>query len=147
MLLFIMIVFITKQYSNNMVIVLLSAIVGTNILASINIIYSQEGMSTSRRTPKAKAIKDVQNDEDVPVIDSEDTKNTAFASLQDLIGKDGVDGLSLDTDNLMSKQKVLSESMDAMVPLIDKANKLVGSINTDQFDKISGLFDRFKPKV
>lgn len=147
--------FLTKHYNSNMVIVFLSAIIGTNLIYAIGNSHMKEGMSTSRRSKKSKvkAIKIIEeNDDDdyedennkAPAIDRTETNKAAFTSLQDMLGKQGIKNLNSDTTDLIEKQNSLSESMKAMGPLMDQANKMLEKVDIEKMTKMSSILNKFK---
>jgi hypothetical protein len=66
----------------------------------------------------------------------------AYDNLQNIIGKDGVKGLTNQTKDLMEQQKVLMNNMKDMEPLIKSAQGFMNQImGSGGLDGISKLFD------
>lgn len=58
-------------------------------------------------------------------VDKSKTIENAYASLDNMIGPDGVNKLSKDTENLLKKQNQLINTVQHMGPMMDNMNKLV----------------------
>ena len=151
--LFIVIAGLTKYFSNNMSIVLLLSLVITNsyfIIKNIRNYNIQEGFKDKSKTSKSSKsskntnMTDTDTDEnDIPTIDADRTNNSAFSSLQGMLGKEGLDGLTTDTLKLVDTQKQLKESMESLKPMMDTANGMLNSIDLKSMNKIGGMLKKF----
>ena len=75
-------------------------------------------------------------------VDYAQTLGQAYDNLQNIIGKDGVKGLTTQTKDLMEQQKVLMNNMKDMEPLIKSAQGFMDQImGGGGLDGISKLFD------
>lgn len=75
-------------------------------------------------------------------VDYAQTLGQAYDNLQNIIGKDGVKGLTNQTKDLMEQQKVLMNNMKDMEPLIKSAQGFMSQImGSGGLDGISKLFD------
>jgi len=75
-------------------------------------------------------------------VDYAQTLGQAYDNLQNIIGKDGVKGLTNQTKDLMEQQKVLMNNMKDMEPLIKSAQGFMNQImGSGGLDGISKLFD------
>lgn len=75
-------------------------------------------------------------------VDYAQTLGQAYDNLQNIIGKDGVKGLTSQTKDLMEQQKVLMNNMKDMEPLIKSAQGFMDQImGGGGLDGISKLFD------
>lgn len=64
-------------------------------------------------------------DVETSYVDKSKTIENAYASLDNMIGPDGVNKLSKDTENLLKKQNQLINTVQHMGPMMDNMNKLV----------------------
>ena len=67
---------------------------------------------------------------------------TAYKNLQGLLGKDGIKGLTSQTNKLLAQQKNLMGSLKHMGPIIDDAQNTLKGFNLAGITK---LFDKQKP--
>ena len=75
-------------------------------------------------------------------VDYAQTLGQAYDNLQNIVGKDGVKGLTNQTKDLMEQQKVLMNNMKDMEPLIKSAQGFMGQImGSGGLDGISKMFD------
>lgn len=88
---------------------------------------SKEKMSSIN--PKSLDDTDVETS----YVDKSKTIENAYASLDNMIGSDGVNKLSKDTENLLKKQNQLINTVQHMGPMMDNMNKLVKGM-----DNLSG---------
>ncbi len=155
-LIFILIAYLTTYFSKNMTIVLLSALIVTNmVIATRSMGKKIEGMTGDKKDDKGKDDKgkDVKVKDDV-TIDEEFVSNTdedesgkssinyaatlenAYDNLDSLIGKDGIDKMSQDTAKLVAQQNKLLKNLENMAPLLDNAGKLLNAMPIDGINKI-----------
>jgi hypothetical protein len=88
---------------------------------------------------------DKSNGDDGPVgnnINYSETLETAYKNLQGLLGKDGIKGLTSQTNKLLAQQKNLMGSLKHMGPIIDDAQNTLKGFNLAGITK---LFDKQKP--
>ena len=75
-------------------------------------------------------------------VDYAQTLGQAYDNLQNIVGKDGVKGLTNQTKDLMEQQKVLMNNMKDMEPLIKSAQGFMSQImGSGGLDGISKMFD------
>lgn len=79
------------------------------------------------------------NDENVNV-DSSKTIEGGYASIDNILGKKGVDRLSADTERLMARQDQLMKTVDNLGPMMKQMNSIIGGIGEDGGgDKLLGI--------
>ena len=71
-------------------------------------------------------------------IDYASTLEDAYGDLDSILGKDGIKGLTTDTQKLMEQQMQLADALKGMAPLIGDAKKMLAGMD------ISGLTDMAK---
>ena len=145
---FILLAFLTRYFSDNMIIILLTAMIGTSILYITNFsIKVKEGLKnqTVQQDTKQQALNEVKDDEvdDSPKIDRGKTNKIAFQSLQDMLGKEGVNGLQNDTADLIKRQDELKKSMESLAPMMETAQNVLNSIDMNSMGKITNMLDKF----
>ena len=64
-----------------------------------------------------------------PTMNYRGTVETAYNSLEDLLGSDGVKNMSLDTAKLTNQQDQLMEAMNQMEPMMKTASKMMEKFN------------------
>ena len=142
---FIIIGFLTTYFSKNMIVVLLVAMISTNFLvmsrsASQRIV---EGMGNKGRkaTKDMKDMKDKEepegNDEvheqematgSPTKLDEADTVEKAYENLENILGKEAIQGMSDETDELAKKQQKLAGMIKNMAPMMQNVNKMMDNM-------------------
>lgn len=96
----------------------------------------------------------LDDDEDLPVnnrVDYAKTLEKAYDNLENLVGKDGVSGLTSQTNVLMEQQQMLMENMKSMEPLLKTAQSFLDKIESSSmgklFEKIPGISSMFSGGV
>lgn len=163
-IIFILITYLTTYFSKNMIVVLLSALVGTNmIIASRMVGRKIEAMTTrdggdesgndggksdgnddvnasgninGKSNGKNGAPKKKETYTNKSDINYAATLENAYDNLDNLIGKDGIDKMSTDTAKLVSQQNKLLKNLENMAPLLENAGKLLNSMPVDSINKI-----------
>jgi hypothetical protein len=73
--------------------------------------------------------EDMEEEEIGGRIDYASTLEQAYDNLQGMIGNDGIQSLTKDTQNLISQQKSLMGTMSDMGPMLKMAKETLGSFN------------------
>ena len=92
----------------------------------------------------------INDEDDLPVnnrVDYAKTLETAYDNLENLVGQDGVRGLTSQTNTLMDQQQKLMENMKSMEPLLKTAQSFLDKFESSSmgkmFDKIPGMSAMF----
>jgi hypothetical protein len=92
----------------------------------------------------------LDDDDDLPVnnrVDYAKTLEKAYDNLENLVGKDGVNGLTSQTNVLMEQQEKLMENMKSMEPLLKTAQSFLDKFESSSmgkiFEKIPGMSSMF----
>ena len=92
----------------------------------------------------------LDDDEDLPVnnrVDYAKTMEKAYDNLENLVGQDGVKGLTSQTNVLMDQQQKLMENMKSMEPLLKTAQSFLDKFESSSmgklFEKIPGMSSMF----
>lgn len=76
-------------------------------------------------------------------IDHAATIEEAYGNLSNILGSDGIKGLTNDTQKLMKQQLHLAEAMKGMMPVVEQAQNMMKGLDLKSFD-IKGLADMAK---
>ena len=144
---FVVLGYLSSYFSKNMIVNLLVAILGTNILMTNKPLREglenggEEGFSEDdeegfkemkpakyggRRKKKKKAWEE-ENDEDdgVARIDSAATMAATYKNLESVLGTGGMRNLAKDTKSLVEQQKGLMKSVEQMQPMMKQLGGMV----------------------
>ena len=171
-MLFFLVGFLTSYFSKNMIIVLLTAILSTNLLigskkASGSLLL--EGMKGNKgeeddeqEDEEDDKKKDDEEDEDEkfttlkPLSPASIDKNksdtgldytgsleAAYDNLDKLLSSDALSKMSKDTQTLAEKQNKLMGNINKLTPMIQSAQDMMSSLDNN---KIEGLMEKFLTK-
>ena len=76
-------------------------------------------------------------------IDYSTTLEQAYDNLEKMLGSDGLNNLSADTNKLMSQQQKLFSTVDKMLPMIDKAQCMLKGLDMDKINSLVGMTEKF----
>jgi uncharacterized protein YpmB len=76
-------------------------------------------------------------------IDYSTTLEQAYDNLEKMLGSDGLNNLSADTNKLMSQQQKLFSTVDKMLPMIDKAQGMLAGLDMDKINSLVGITEKF----
>lgn len=153
LLFFIALGILTTFFSKNMIIVLVVAIVGTNVLFAGNAV--REGLVVNKEVdegedekggrksdnsekftqiniPSSKPSAATETEEDESIgkrIDYASTFEQAYDNLQQMLGPDGIKGLSKETQNLAHQQKSLIGTLNDMAPVLKTAKETLDTMS------------------
>jgi hypothetical protein len=88
--------------------------------------FTQKNIPSSKPAPVSE---DMEEEEIGGRIDYASTLEQAYDNLQGMIGNDGIQSLTKDTQNLISQQKSLMGTMSDMGPMLKMAKETLGSFN------------------
>jgi len=155
-IIFTLIAYLSTYFSKNMIVVLLTALVSTNMIIASRVMGQKvvEGMSGSKKKDESEKPEIDEDQEKKSTIENNDkgsnkekytnksdinyaaTLENAYDNLDSLIGKDGIDKMSQDTAKLVSQQNKLLKNLENMAPLLENAGKLLDSMPIDGISKI-----------
>ena len=163
LMVFIAVAALASHFSKNMIVVLGSALIGTNILYASS--RMREGFST-KKTNAEDATKDemekeeaagqqqnkkrsnkevediVEEDFEVktPRIDYAATMEQAYDNLNKMLGEGGMKNLTKDTKGLMDQQKELMQQLKDFAPLMEQAGNMLDKLGG--MDNLKGLIGK-----
>jgi hypothetical protein len=111
----------------------------------------QNGKKTTTKEPMTElSPASLDDEDDLPVnnrVDYAKTLEKAYDNLEDLVGKDGINGLTSQTTVLMDQQQKLMENMKSMEPLLKTAQSFLDKFESSSmgklFEKIPGMSSMF----
>ena len=167
---------LTSYFSKNMIVVMLAAIVFTNLLV---------GSKKASRTPLLEGLenegddhgddddddkhddddegkhekkdKDAltnlnpaslggNNDDDADELDFPGSLEAAYDNLDKLLSSDAINKMSADTQKLADKQHKLMGNIEKLEPLMQNAQKMMNGLNTGKIDKLVGQYMNMEPR-
>ena len=171
LLFFISVGMLTTFFSKNMIVVLAVAIVATNILFAGNAV--REGLTNAKadeeedekkakankmqeksetftqiNIPSSKPADATESEEDEAIgkrIDYASTLEQAYDNLQQMLGPDGIKGLSKETQSLVHQQKSLIQNLNDMAPVLKTAKETLDTMSGSMpdFGNIQSLMKSF----
>ena len=145
--------FLTSYFSKNMIIVLLTALVATNLFATSRSIYvitnNKEGLENLKekekknKTSLKKAIKKTKVNSEAKgfenkkggkkhKLDYAGTLEEAYDNLDNLLSSEAMNNMSNDTQRLAKKQKELMKNMRKIEPMMKQAGKMLEGLDTSR---------------
>ena len=110
----------------------------------------QKDAATTKEPMTELSPASLDDDDDLPVnnrVDYAKTLEKAYDNLENLVGKDGVNGLTSQTNVLMEQQQKLMENMKSMEPLLKTAQSFLDKFESSSmgklFEKIPGMSSMF----
>ncbi len=158
LMVFIAVAALASHFSKNMIVVLGSALIGTNILYASS--RMREGFDTKEIRKKAedaakdemekeeapkkkkRSNKEVEEDFEVktPRIDYAATMEQAYDNLNKMLGEGGMKNLTKDTKGLMDQQKELMQQLKDFAPLMEQAGNMLDKLGG--MDNLKGLMGK-----
>lgn len=147
---FIVIGLLSTYFSKNMTINLIVAIISTNIFATHRLVY--EGMTSKKKSKKNKKVKSKKKSKEDEAmgnrIDYAETMKQAYGNLQDVLGKEGMSGLTKETKQLVDQQKHLMTTMKDIGPMVDMAKKTLSGLDMgsmkEALSNVTGMMNSMK---
>jgi len=110
----------------------------------------QKNAATTKEPMTELSPASLEDEDDLPVnnrVDYAKTLEKAYDNLENLVGKDGVNGLTSQTNVLMDQQQKLMENMKSMEPLLKTAQSFLDKFESSSmgklFEKIPGMSSMF----
>ena len=112
--------FLTHQFSKNMIVVLLTAMLATNLLMSSRV---REGMEGAKEEEEEEEEEKKEGGE--PYVDKAATAKENYSEFEAQIGGEGMKQITQETKELLSQQKELMSAMEGMAPVMQQASNLM----------------------
>jgi hypothetical protein len=146
-IIFTLIAYLTTYFSKNMIIVLLIALISTNMIISTRLLRVMEGFKDGEDKNDEKKEDKKEDKKDSPKKDGYTNKNDinyaatveqAYQDLDKLIGQDGIDKMTQDTAKLVDQQSKLLKNLENMTPLLENAGKLLDTLPLNGMNDVQG---------
>ena len=159
LMVFIAVAALASHFSKNMIIVLGSALIGTNVLYASS--RMREGMENQKKDiedavkrkkkdtmavregkPDNAELEEVEEDVEVktPRVDYAATMEIAYDNLNKMLGEGGMQNLTKDTKGLMDQQKELMKQLKDFAPLMEQAGSMLDKLGG--MDNLKGLMGK-----
>jgi hypothetical protein len=166
--------FLSTYFSKNMIIIMIIAMISTNLLVGSKLLGSyKEGMATNNAVSSSGSMKKGDNKKKSKVIDnmatlspsnidgSDDdttdeiqgpkpkinyasTLESAYDNLDKLLSSDSINKMTADTQRLAEKQQLLMGNIEKLVPFIGKAESLLNNMGSD---KMGGMLEKMQEQM
>jgi hypothetical protein len=167
LMVFIAVAALASHFSKNMIVVLGSALIGTNILYASSrmregfkegnankdkekksheisnaMAKKKEQMAVSDGKPDNVELEEVEEDVEVktPRVDYAATMEIAYDNLNKMLGEGGMQNLTKDTKGLMDQQKELMKQLKDFAPLMEQAGSMLDKLGG--MDNLKGLMGK-----
>jgi hypothetical protein len=147
---------LTSYFSKNMIIIMVVAMIGTNLLMSIRRL-PKEGFEGNKKTddtgvaPASAAEDETEATGAKPKLDYASTVEKAYDNLDKLLGSDALMKMGEQTQHLAERQANLMKTMEGMAPLVQKAGTMLEGLNVggmgDMMEKMMGQLSGFDKNV
>tara|TARA_Y100001935_G_C17308364_1_gene513950 strand:- start:1570 stop:2199 length:630 start_codon:yes stop_codon:yes gene_type:complete len=163
--LFFLVGLLTSYFSKNMIVVMLVAIIATNLLVGgkqISRTPLLEGLKNKKgedhedgeedhddeddkedKEPLSSLKPTTVNDEDAE-LDFPGSLEAAYDNLDKLLSSDAINKMSADTQKLAEKQQKLMGNIEKLEPMMNDAKKMMESLNNG---KIESMMEKFLPSA
>jgi hypothetical protein len=138
--------FLMTYFSKNMIIVLLVAMLSTNLFISSRLLHPiiKEGMNGTKKKKKEdnkeNEDEDDESNENTGKLDAKATQDAAHENLQNIIGGNNIQKMSEDTQKLMSNQNDLHKSLESIIPAVNESMATLEKFGG--MDKLTGMIDK-----
>ncbi len=131
---FILVGFLTYQFTKNMSIVLFTSIVATALFSNMKHKFV-ENMENNKKEAgdDVEEMEDADEDEDEEEeeegmsgkIDYQKTLTDSYANLNKMVGGEGMKQMTKDSERLIATQKQLSQNMENLKPMLENAQNMI----------------------
>jgi len=118
---------------------------GGDITNAIDNIKSTISSATGTTPTASTESMNVMSNKKRNRIDYASTVQDAYEDLNNMLGQDGIKGLTLDTNRLIEQQAQLANAMKNMTPLVKTAKELLNGFNFEGMNDISNMAKQFMP--
>ena len=131
-ILFVVIGLLAHNYTKNMIVVLVVAILGAGIFS--HFIRVNEGMSNTEREEDEEPEEDMEKFNSSHV-DKATTMSKNLENIKSIVGRGGIEKMTRETAALMKQQNKMLENMERLKPLTEQATGLVNKLEGSQLLK------------
>tara|TARA_B100000575_G_C23129274_1_gene654733 strand:+ start:174 stop:758 length:585 start_codon:yes stop_codon:yes gene_type:complete len=146
---FLILGYLTSYFSKNMIVVMLAAIILTNLFVSSRYLGQKpllEGME-SKENASPKPVDEAEEQAEAtgkPKVDYSATLEAAYDNIDKLLSSDALSNMSNETQRLAEKQQKLMGNIAKLEPMMQKAGSLLEGLD---MGKMSGLMTNLDKKL
>ncbi len=132
-ILFVVIGLLAHNYTKNMIVVLVVAILGAGIFS--HFIRVNEGMSNTEEEEDEEAPEEEMEKFNSSHVDKATTMSKNLENIKSIVGRGGIEKMTRETAALMKQQNKMLENMERLKPLTEQATGLVNKLEGSQLLK------------
>lgn len=103
--------------------------------------FSKNKKAGFHNAKKGSSFKDAAPVNGNSRIDYATTLESAYTNLDTILGSDGINSLTKDTQKLMSQQQKLFDTVQGMLPAINQAREMMSTIDMSQLSGLANMAD------
>ena len=144
---FLILGYLTSYFSKNMIVVMLAAIILTNLFVSSRYLGKKpllEGME-SKENASPKPVDEAEEQAEAtgkPKVDYSATLEAAYDNIDKLLSSDALSNMSNETQRLAEKQQKLMGNIQKLEPMMNNAAGLLDKLDTGKMTQIIGSLER-----
>lgn len=132
-ILFVVIGLLAHNYTKNMIVVLVVAILGAGIFS--HFIRVNEGMSNTEEEEDLEDEAEAAEEFNSSHVDKASTVSKNLENIKSIVGRGGIEKMTRETAALMKQQNKMLENMERLKPLTEQATGLVNKLEGSQLLK------------
>jgi hypothetical protein len=132
-ILFVVIGLLAHNYTKNMIVVLVVAILGAGIFS--HFIRLNEGMSNTEEEEDLEDEAEAAEEFNSSHVDKASTVSKNLENIKSIVGRGGIEKMTRETAALMKQQNKMLENMERLKPLTEQATGLVNKLEGSQLLK------------
>ena len=132
-ILFVVIGLLVHNYTKNMIVVLVVAILGAGIFS--HFIRVNEGLSNTEREEEEEEPEEDTEKFNSSHVDKATTMSKNLENIKSIVGRGGIQKMTRETAALMKQQNKMLENMERLKPLTEQATGLVNKLEGSQLLK------------
>lgn len=143
---FLILGYLTSYFSKNMIVVMLAAIILTNLFVSSRYLGKKpllEGME-SKENASPKPVDEAEEQAEAtgkPKVDYSATLEAAYDNIDKLLSSDALSNMSNETQRLAEKQQKLMGNIAKLEPMMQKAGSLLEGLDMGKMTQLIGSLE------
>lgn len=143
---FLILGYLTSYFSKNMIVVMLAAIILTNLFVSSRYLGKKpllEGME-SKENASPKPVDEAEEQAEAtgkPKVDYSATLEAAYDNIDKLLSSDALSNMSNETQRLAEKQQKLMGNIQKLEPMMQKAGSLLEGLDMGKMKQLIGSLE------
>lgn len=143
---FLILGYLTSYFSKNMIVVMLAAIILTNLFVSSRYLGQKpllEGME-SKENASPKPVDEAEEQAEAtgkPKVDYSATLEAAYDNIDKLLSSDALSNMSNETQRLAEKQQKLMGNIAKLEPMMQKAGSLLEGLDMGKMTQLIGSLE------